>query len=88
MPVEIKKYEMFDFEINGQSFTGFTVQSEWEGFKLLKNRAGDLIIVASVSGGNISDVFNIITGKDPELKIVKASQNILDAMKGEGDYAG
>lgn len=46
MTITLKQEPVFTIEVNGQELTGFTVESEWEGFKKMR-RGPEFVILAT-----------------------------------------
>lgn len=47
MTITLQQEPIFTIQVNGQQLTGFTIESEWEGFKKLKR--GDQVVILATS---------------------------------------
>ncbi len=83
----VKTEKLYSFTINGESFDGFKVKSEWEGLKKLIN--GRDTIIADFGTGNIFEdlMTNFlevdVEGNKKPIQIIKASPDIIAALKAD-----
>jgi len=87
MEIELIERPTFDLKIGDTTLPGFSVTSEWEGFKKLSSAKYGVAILAMPQKGEYPNLLSWLTpeakGAPVKVSIIKASQVILTAIEDE-----